>query len=105
MNRVAAILSPERIRVDLTASAKNQVFDDAGRLFGALEAVEPTRVVASLVARENLGSTGLGQGVAIPHARLKGLRQAVAAFIRLSPAISFDEPDGKPVSEVIILLV
>jgi len=57
------------------------------------------------LARENLGSTGLGQGVAIPHARLKGLRQAVAAYLRVNPAISFDAPDGKPVSELLFLLV
>lgn len=105
MNRVAAILSPERIRIDLVVAAKKQVFEEAGRLFASHEVLEPGRVVASLLARESLGSTGLGQGVAIPHARLQGLRQAVAAFIRLSPAISFDAPDGKPVLEMLFLLV
>jgi PTS system nitrogen regulatory IIA component len=105
MNRVASILSPERIRIDLAASAKAQLFADAGRLFAAQGGLDPAQVVACLAAREGLGSTGLGQGVAIPHARVKGLAQALAAFVRLRPAISFDAPDGKPVSEVLILLV
>jgi PTS system nitrogen regulatory IIA component len=105
MNQVASSLSTERILIDLTASGKAQLFADAGRLFAAQGGLDPAQVAASLMAREKLGSTGLGQGVAIPHARVKGLRQAHAAFIRLRPAIAFDAPDGKPVSEVLILLV
>jgi PTS system nitrogen regulatory IIA component len=105
MNRVASILSPERIRIDLTESAKAQLFEDAGKLFASHGGLDPALVVESLAAREKLGSTGLGQGVAIPHARLQGLVQAHAAFIRLRPAIFFDAPDGKPVSEFLILLV
>ncbi len=52
-----------------------------------------------------MGSTGLGQGFALPHARIKGLRQPLAAFIRLSVPIPFASPDGKPVSELLALLV
>jgi PTS system nitrogen regulatory IIA component len=64
-----------------------------------------SQVFDSLFAREKLGSTGLGQGVAIPHGRIKGLRDAAAAFIRMKEPIPFDAPDGKPVSLICVLLV
>ncbi len=105
MNRVAAVLSPERIRLGFSAVNKSQVLDEASRLLASFEGLEPNHITASLTARERLGSTGLGAGVAIPHARLQGLRQAIAAFIRLSFAVAFDSPDGKPVTEVLVLLV
>ena len=59
----------------------------------------------SLFAREKLGSTGLGQGIAIPHGRIKGLKDALGAFVRPRQPIPFDAPDGKPVSLVFVLLV
>jgi PTS system nitrogen regulatory IIA component len=62
-------------------------------------------VFDSLFARERLGSTGLGHGVAIPHGRIKGLREAVGVLIRLKQPILFDAPDGKPVSLLFVLLV
>jgi PTS system nitrogen regulatory IIA component len=62
-------------------------------------------VVDSLNAREKLGSTGLGQGVAIPHARIKGLAKAVAAFVRPKLPIQFDSPDDDPVGCFFVLLV
>jgi len=62
-------------------------------------------VFESLFARERLGSTGLGQGVAIPHGRIKGLKDALGAFVRLAQPVPFDAPDGKPVSLVFALLV
>ncbi len=105
MNRVASILSPARINPGLADSSRTGLFEEAGRLFAAHGGLDPAQVVASLCGREELGSTALGQGVAIPHARVKGLRQALAGFIRLRPPIAFDAPDGKPVSEALILLV
>jgi PTS system nitrogen regulatory IIA component len=105
MNRVGAVLSIERIRLGLAAVSKNQILDEAGRLFAPFEHLAAPHIAASLVARERLGSTGLGHGVAIPHARLKEVRQSVAAFIRPSLATDFDSPDGKPVSEVLVVLV
>jgi len=105
MNRVGAVLSPSRIRMAFSAVNKNQVLEEAGRLFASYEGLESAHIAASLAARESLGSTGLGHGVAIPHARLKGLQQAVAAFIRLKFAVPFDAPDGKPITEVLVLLV
>jgi PTS system nitrogen regulatory IIA component len=62
-------------------------------------------VFDSLFAREKLGSTGLGQGIAIPHGRIKGLKEATGAFLRLTAPVPFDSPDGKPVSLLFVLLV
>jgi PTS system nitrogen regulatory IIA component len=62
-------------------------------------------VFDSLFARERLGSTGLGHGVAIPHGRIKGLKDALGAFLRLGAPVPFDAPDGKPVNLVFALLV
>jgi PTS system nitrogen regulatory IIA component len=58
-----------------------------------------------LFAREKLGSTGLGQGIAIPHGRIKGLKTPIGAFVRLAAPVQFDAPDGKPVDLVFVLLV
>jgi len=62
-------------------------------------------VTDSLFARERLGSTGLGHGVAIPHGRIKGLKSPMAAVFSLGQAIGFDAPDEQPVSLLIFLLV
>lgn len=105
MNLIAPLLSPERIRIDLDANTRSRVFEEVGQLFAAHAGLDATRVAESLAVREALGSTGLGQGFALPHARVKGLRQPLAAFIRLSLPIPFDAPDGKPVSELLVLLV
>jgi PTS system nitrogen regulatory IIA component len=67
--------------------------------------IERGKVFDSLFARERLGSTGLGQGVAIPHGRIKGLKESMAAVVRVSEPIPFDAPDGLPVSLLVFLLV
>lgn len=105
MTRVASILSPERIRIDQTAGSKAELYQELGRLFAAWDGLDPARVTASLLARENLGCTALGHGVALPHARLKGLQQAHGAFVRLRTPLSFGAVDGKPISDVLVVLV
>jgi len=105
MNQIAQLLSPARICLDLDVSSKSRLFEEVGALFAANLELNALRIVESLVKREMLGSTGLGQGVALPHARVKGLSQPVAAYVRLCPPIPFDAPDGKPVSESLFLLV
>jgi PTS system nitrogen regulatory IIA component len=62
-------------------------------------------VVENLLARERLGSTGLGHGVAIPHGRIKGLKEAAVAVLRLRAGTRFDAPDGEPVALFVFLLV
>ena len=105
VNPVAQLLSSEDILLDLDASTKQGVFEEVGRLFERRHGLPRAQVVESLNEREKLGSTGLGQGVALPHARIKNLTQAVAAFVRLKLPIAFDAPDAKPVWAMLILLV
>ena len=105
MNQIAELLPVDNIAVDLDVASKSRLFEAAGTLFAASAALDPAVVATSLAAREKLGSTGLGQGIAIPHGRIKGLRQAAGAFMRLKEPVPFDAPDGKPVSQVFVLLV
>jgi nitrogen PTS system EIIA component len=105
MSLVAKILSPSHVVADLQASSKKRLFEQAGLLFENHDGLARSLVFDSLFARERLGSTGLGQGVAIPHGRIKGLKEALGAFIRLAQPIAFDAPDGAPVTLIFVLLV
>ena len=105
MDLIAKLLPPAHIVLGLDASSKKRAFEQAGLLFENHLGIARATVFDSLFAREKLGSTGLGQGIAIPHGRIKGLKQATGAFIRLAEAIGFDAPDGRPVSQLFILLV
>jgi nitrogen PTS system EIIA component len=105
MNPLANLLTASQVLLDLDASSKKRVFEHAGLLFENHLGLARSLVFDSLFAREKLGSTGLGQGIAIPHGRIKGLKHAAGAFIRLGTPVAFDAPDGKPVSLLFILLV
>lgn len=105
MNQIAKLLPPENIVVDLDASSKKRVFEQAGLLFENNQGIGRSQVYDALFAREKLGSTGLGMGIAIPHGRIKGLKEARGAFLRLAAPVQFDAPDGKPVSLLFVLLV
>ncbi|MBL0167942.1 MAG: PTS IIA-like nitrogen regulatory protein PtsN [Propionivibrio sp.] len=105
MSQITQLLTPENIVLDLDASSKKRVFEKVGLLFENNQGIARSAVFDSLFAREKLGSTGLGQGIAIPHGRIKGLKEASGAFLRLAAPVAFDSPDGKPVSLLFILLV
>ena len=105
MSLVAKLLSPSNVLTDLQVSSKKRLFEQAGLLFENLDGIAKNLVFDSLFAREKLGSTGLGQGVAIPHGRIKGLKEAQGAFLRLAQPVPFEAPDGNPVSLVFVLLV
>jgi PTS system nitrogen regulatory IIA component len=105
MNQIAQLLPPANILLDVDAESKTSLFEAVGALFEANHGLPRRTVVGSLAAREKLGSTGLGQGVAIPHGRIRGLPQAQGAFVHLPRPIAFDAPDAKPVSQVFVLLV
>jgi len=102
---VAKLLPPSNVMLDLAASSKKRLFEQVGLLFENRHGIAKSVVFESLLARERLGSTGLGQGVAIPHGRIKGLKEALGAFVRLAQPVAFDAPDGSPVSLVFVLLV
>jgi nitrogen PTS system EIIA component len=105
MNRLAAILPATQVIVGLDATSKKRAFEEAGLLFENQHGLSRALVTDSLFARERLGSTGLGHGVAIPHGRIKGLKSPMAAVIRLSQPIGFDAPDEQAVGILIFLLV
>lgn len=105
MNPLTNILTVDQVLLDLDAGSKKRVFEQAGMLFEARLGMARSIIFDSLFAREKLGSTGLGQGVAIPHGRIKGLKHAAGALIRLAAPIPFDSPDGRPVTLLFVLLV
>ena len=105
MNRLAAILPIEQVLVGVDATSKKRAFEEAGLLFENLHGLSRALVTDSLFARERLGSTGLGHGVAIPHGRIKGLKSPMAAGFQLAQAIGFDAPDEQAVTLLIFLLV
>jgi PTS system nitrogen regulatory IIA component len=105
MNLISKLLPVQNVLIDLDDSSKKRVFEHAGLLFENNHNIARSLVFDSLFAREKLGSTGLGQGIAIPHGRIKGLRDAVGAMIRMHEPIPFDAPDGQPVNLIFVLLV
>jgi PTS system nitrogen regulatory IIA component len=105
MSLVAKLLPPANVLLDLQVSSKTRLFEQVGLIFENHNGIARSLVFDSLFARERLGSTGLGQGVAIPHGRIKGLKDALGAFVRLAQPVPFDAPDGKPVILLFVLLV
>jgi nitrogen PTS system EIIA component len=105
MNLIANLLPPSNILLDTQVTSKKRVFEQAGLVFENNQGIARSKVFDSLFARERLGSTGLGQQVAVPHGRIKGLREPVAALVRVQDPIPFDAPDGQPVKLLMFLLV
>ena len=105
MNRLANILPPEQVLVQLEVTSKKRAFEEVGLLFEATHGLNRSIITDSLFARERLGSTGLGHAVAIPHGRIKGLKEPMAAVCQLAQPVPFDAPDEQPVVLLICLLV
>lgn len=105
MTTLSKILTADHVILELDAGSKKRVFERIGVLFEPELGLSRRAIFESLFAREKLGSTGLGQGVAIPHGRIKGLKRVACAFIRLAHPIAFEAPDGAPVNLLFVLLV
>lgn len=105
MNLISKVLPPENVILDPDSTSKKRVFERVGLLFENNHKIARSQVFDSLFAREKLGSTGLGHNVAIPHGRIKGQRDAIAAFVKTQAFIPFDAPDGQPVNLIFVLLV
>ena len=104
-NRLGQILPPGNVLIDVDATSKKRAFEHAGLLFEMRHGIARATVTDNLFSRERLGSTGLGHGVAIPHARIRGLQHPLAAVLRVQQPIPFDAPDDEAVSLLIFLLV
>lgn len=105
MNHLSRILPASNVLLDLAVTSKKRAFEQAGLLFENHQGLSRATVFDSLFARERLGSTALGQGVAVPHGRVKGLDKPLAAFVRLAQPVAFDAPDSQPVTLLLLLLV
>ena len=104
-HQATRLLPAAHVLLDLEASSKKRVFEHAGLLFENQHAIARGTVTDNLFARERLGSTGLGHAVAIPHGRIKGLKNPLAAVVRVQQPIPFDAPDDEAVALLIFLLV
>ena len=105
MENIAANLAFEDILLDVDAADSRALFAAVSESLQAHHGIDGAQVSTALAAREALGSTGIGVGVAIPHARVAGLLAARAALVRLRTAIDFDAPDAEKVSLFFLMLV
>jgi len=105
MNRFGRLLPQAHVVLDLDVSSKKRLFEQIGLLFENSRQIPRARVFDSLFDREKLGSTGLGYGVAIPHGRIKTIKEPVCAFVRAAQPIAFESPDAEPVRLVFAMLV
>jgi len=105
MNLIAPLITPDTTLLDLSFTSKKKLFEHAAELFARTHGLKAADIFTSLFERERLGSTALGCGIAIPHGRIKGMKDARGAFYRLKSPLEFDAPDNQPVSLCFILLV
>lgn len=104
--RLSELLHPTRIVCQQTSSSKKRTLETLSELLAdAMPDFTDAEIFNSLITRERLGSTGLGNGVALPHGRMQGLKQPLAAMLVLHEGIDFDAIDGKPVDVLFALLV
>ena len=105
MNFISKTLSTSRVALDVDVTSKKRLFEQIGLMFENENRISRATVFDALFAREKLGSTGLGFQVAIPHGRIKGLRDTIAVFVRAKDGIPFESPDAEPVRLVFAMLV
>lgn len=100
---LSSILVPSAVRVAGSVSSKKRLFLDLGEIAAASLNLPQQATVDALLERENLGPTGVGNGVALPHARLEGLDSVAGAFLRLEKPLNFESADRQPVDLVFAL--
>lgn len=100
---LSELLIPEAVRVIGHSTSKKRLFLDIGEMAGSIYKVNAARAVDGLQERETLGPTGVGHGIALPHARLEGLKQIVGVFLRVEKPLDYDSVDRLPVDLVFAL--
>ena len=93
----ATILRSDAVKILTSATSKKRLMQEIGELVSQAYDLDADHVVEALITREALGPTGVGHGVALPHARLEGLDRVVGAFVLLDKPIDFDSVDRQPV--------
>ena len=103
---VNQLLPPDRVACNVSARSRKHLFEILSELLGNSDSagMPPNEIFSGLADREQLGSTGLNNGIAIPHGRASGLKQPCAAFAKLIEPIDYDAPDGKPVDLALAVL-
>ena len=102
--KIKDFLQNEDVFLDVSGTSKKQVLENISALCAKRIQLEEQVIFGALVERERLGTTGIGRGVAIPHARLANLKDLFGAFVRVKP-IDFESVDGQPVDLLFVLLV
>lgn len=101
--QLSDLLQPAAVKVLANVTSKKRLFQDLGDIAQGVYGLDATATVDALQERESLGPTGVGHGVALPHARLHGLTSVVGVFLRLEKALDFDAVDRQPVDLVFAL--
>lgn len=106
MIRLETILTPARSLVNVPGGSKKRVLEQIANLVAKdIPDLDAQDIFENLIAREKLGSTGFGNGIAIPHCRLSGCQAPISAVLHLATAVDFDAIDGAPVDLLFVLLV
>jgi PTS system nitrogen regulatory IIA component len=101
---ISDLLAPEAVLPSLKAQGKKQLLQELAERIAPFCDAPERRILETLIERERLGSTGMGQGIAIPHGRLAGLKKITGMFARLETPIAYDAVDNQPVDLVFLLL-
>jgi len=102
---VSALLSPQTIFLDTEITSKKKLLELIANIVAGRTKLSESMIYNNLLNRERLGSTGLGQGFAVPHARLNDLDKTMACFFRLKDAVNFEAPDNQPVDLVFTIII
>ncbi len=102
---ISALLSPQQIFLDTEITSKKKLLELIANIVADKTQLSESGIYAGLLNRERLGSTGLGQGFAVPHARVADLDRTVACFFRLSNPVNFEAPDNQPVDLVFTIVI
>lgn len=101
--KISTILKPEAVKVITSATSKKRVLHDLGEMAASVYKINAAAAVEALMERETLGPTGVGHGVALPHARITGLDSVQGVFMMLEKPIDFDSVDRAPVDIIFAL--
>ena len=101
---IKELLVPNAVKINLKVTSKKQVLQELAKMAKALTGLEEREILNVLIERERLGTTGVGEGVAIPHAKLEGVDRLCAVFARLESPIDFDSVDHEFVDLIFMLL-
>ncbi len=102
---ISALLSPQRIFLDTEISSKKKLLELIANIVADQTQLAESLIYNNLLNRERLGSTGLGHGFAVPHARLENLDETIGCLFRLKEPVNFEAPDNQPVDLVFTIII